>query len=111
MIELWAYLRTMVEEIARGSWRVARSAWWGVPAAPAIFEMRLRCASDIEISMFTASIAIPPGTIVLGIASGHGDDSATIYVHSIYDDDRERVLNELTDLESRVLDLVRGRNR
>lgn len=111
LIELWAYLRMMIGEITRGSGRVARSAWLGMPANPAIFEMPLRCSSDIEISIFTASIAIPPGTIVVGVAGGHNDDTATIFVHSIYDNDRERVLSELADLEGRVIDLVRGRNR
>lgn len=109
--ELWGYLAIMVSEIARGSWRVMRSAWFGMPAAPAIFEMPLRCRSDIEISLFTASIAIPPGTIVVGIAAGRGEDNANIFVHSIYDNDRGRVIAELTELEDRVLDLTRGRRR
>lgn len=109
--ELWAYLMIMASEIARGSWRVARSAWFGMPAAPAIFEIPLQCRSDIEIALFTASIAIPPATIVVGIAAGRGDDNATIFVHSIYDNDRARVTAELMALESRVLDLTRGRGR
>lgn len=109
--EFWAYLVTMVSEISRGSWRVTRSAWFGMPAAPAIFEIPLRCRSDIEIALFTASIVIPPGTIVVGIAAGRGDDNATIFVHSIYDNDRARVTSELMELEGRVLDLVRGRDR
>lgn len=111
LLELWAYVMTMLSEIARGSWRVARSAWFGMPAAPAIFELPLRCRSDIEISLFTASIAIPPGTIVVGVAAGRGQDNATIFVHSIYDNDRVRVTGELMELEGRVLDLVRGRHR
>ena len=109
--ELCAYLWTMLREIARGSWQVARSAWFGMPAAPAIVELPLRCRSDIEVSLFTASIAIPPGTIVVGVASGRGEENATIFVHSIYDNDRERVIAELTDLEGRVLDLTRGRRQ
>lgn len=111
LIEVWAYLRMMTVEIARGSWRVVRSAWFGMPATPAIFEMPLRCSSDIEISVFTASIAIPPGTIVVGVAGGHSDDTATIFVHSVYDNDRERLIGELTELEARVIDMVRGRAR
>lgn len=109
LFELWAYLKTMADEVARGSWRVVRSAWFGMPAAPAILEMSLRCRSDVEISLFTASIAIPPGTIVVGVAGGRGDENATIFVHSTYDNDRQRVMDELVELEGRVIDLVRGR--
>lgn len=111
LYELFAYLALMVSEILRGSWQVVRSVWLGAPAAPAIFEMPLRCCSDIEVSVFTASIAIPPGTIVLGIAAGRGDDSATIFVHSVYDNDRSRVMSSLAKLEGRVLDMTRGRGR
>ncbi|HSO69983.1 MAG TPA: Na+/H+ antiporter subunit E [Arachnia sp.] len=111
LVELWAYLATMFHEIARGSGRVARSAWLGVPSTPAILEMPLRCRSDMEISLFTASIAMPPGTIVVGIAGGRGDDSTTIFVHSVYDNDRERVMAELEEMEGRVIDLFRGRKR
>lgn len=109
LIELWTYLRTIGDEIARGSWRVVRSAWFGMPSEPSILEMPLRCRSDIEISLFTASIAIPPGTIVLGIAGGRGDECATIFVQSTYDNDRQRVMEELLHLEGAVIDLVRGR--
>lgn len=109
LLELWAYLATLGHEIVRGSWRVVRSAWFGMPSTPAIVEMPLRCRSDIEISIFTASIAIPPGTIVLGVAAGRGDECATIFVHSTYDNDRQRVLDELVHLEGRVLDVIRGR--
>lgn len=109
LIALWRYLVLMTEEITRGCVRVARSAWLGHPAAPAILEVPLRCRSDVEISVFTASIAIPPGTIVLGIAAGRGDDGATIFLHSVYDNDRERVMEELTELESRVIALVGGK--
>ncbi len=109
LLELWAYLRTMGDEIVRGSWRVMRSAWFCMPPTPAIVEMSLRCRSDIEISLFTASIAIPPGTIVVGVAAGRREENATIFVHSIYDNDRQRVMDELVHLEGRVLDLIRGR--
>lgn len=109
--QLWAYLAMMTLEISRGSWRVIRSAWFRMPSTPAILEMPLRCRSDIEVSLFTASIAIPPGTIVLGIAGGRGEDSTTIYVHGLYDNDRERMMDDLLELENRVIDLVRGRGR
>ncbi len=109
--EAWAYFVMMLKGITQGSWQVVRSAWFGMPAAPAILEMSLGCRSDIEISLFTASIAITPGTIVLGVAAGRGDDNATIFVHSVYDNDRERVMEELKELEASILDLFRGRHR
>ncbi len=109
--ELWAYLALMSSGITHGSWDVVRSAWFGAPSAPAILEMSLRCRSDVEISLFSASIAITPGTIVLGVAAGRNDDHATIFVHSLYDNDRTRVMKELMELEDSILDLIRGRRR
>lgn len=109
--ELWAYVALMLTGIMQGSWQVLRSAWFGMEATPGIFEMSLRCRSDVEISLFSASIAITPGTIVLGVAAGRGDDNAAIFVHSLYDNDRDSVMADLTEMESTILDLTRGRRR
>lgn len=107
-IALWAYLMAMVGEISRGSWSVVRSAWFGMPSAPAILEMPLRCRSDVEISLFSASIAIAPGTLVVGVAAGRGEENATLFVHSTYDNDRQSVMEGLQRLEGRIIDLLRG---
>lgn len=111
ILELWSYIAMMSKGIAQGSWQVVRTAWFGKDAEPGIFEMPLQCRSDIEISLFGASIAITPGTIVMGVAGGRGDDSATIFVHSLYDNDRQSVMLDLSEMENVILDLTRGRRR
>lgn len=111
ILELWAYMAMMVKGITQGSWQVVRSVWLGMETTPGIFELSLECRSDIEISLFSASIAITPGTIVMGVAAGRGDDSAVIFVHSLYDNDRASVMKDLTEMETTILNLTRGRRR
>lgn len=102
------YLAYLTRHIVSGSWQVVRSAFTrGGLAKPAIVELPLRCASDLEISVFASSITITPGTLVLGVAAADGDTPPTLFVHSLYDNDRRRVIAGLRELETYVLRAVR----
>lgn len=112
LLNVFPYLATMFRGVLEGSWNVVRSAVTpkGV-ARPGIFELPMRCMTDLEISVFASSITITPGTLVLGVAAAEGDQPATLFVHSMYDNDRERVVAGLRHLEDRVLGMLRKKER
>lgn len=110
MLYAVAYLGYVVRELIRGALTVA---WYAVSpelrARPAIVEYPLHCRSDLEVAVFTSSITITPGTVVLGLAGSHGEVPATIFVHSLFGGTREPVVAGLRDMEVRLLRATRGR--
>lgn len=112
LLHVFPYLATLMWGILEGSWNVVRSAVTpGGVARPGIFELPMRCMTDLEISVFASSITITPGTLVLGVAASDSDVPATLFVHSLYDNDRERVTAGLRHLEDRVLAMLRKKER
>ena len=102
------YLGYLVVHIVLGSLAVARSALTrGGAGRPCIVELPLRCITDLEISLLASSITITPGTLVLGVAAAQQETPPTLFVHSLYDNDRERVISGLRALESVVLNATR----
>lgn len=102
------YLGYLFVYIVLGSLNVVRSALSRDGAGrPCIVELPLRCVTDLEISMLASSITITPGTLVLGVAAAYGDHPPTLFVHSLYDNARERVIRGLRELETVVLNATR----
>ena len=103
------YLAWLIAEVVRGSLRVARSSLSRrIGSEPAIIEMPLRCSTDFQITALTSSITITPGTLVVGVASSTAEHPPTIFVHVLFRADRETMLAELTDMETRLLRALRG---
>lgn len=102
------YLGYLFAHIVLGSLAVVRSALTrGGAGKPCIVELPLRCVTDLEVSLLASSITITPGTLVVGVAAAHQDTPPTLFVHSLYDNDRERVVAGLRELESAVLNATR----
>lgn len=74
---------------------------------PAIVEVPLRCETDLEIALFSAAITIPPGTAVIAIAAGDADTPASLFVHSLHQDNEHDILDDLRVLETRLLRVLR----
>lgn len=103
-----SYVVYLVTHIVAGSVNVVLSALSrGGRGTPCIVEFPVRCASDLEVSLLASSITITPGTLVLGVAAADGDTPTTLFVHSLYDNQRERVMDGLRELETHVLNAVR----
>lgn len=107
-----AYIAYLGWHIFTGSLTVARSAWLSKTglAEPAIVEFPMRCRTDFEILFMASSITMTPGTLVLGIAAATPEGApATVFVHSLYDNDRESIVAGLLEMEDKLLKGLRGK--
>lgn len=98
---LWAIITGSVTVVAR----LFRSDY----AAPMIVELPMRCATDLEVTLFASSITITPGTLVTAIAAGTKTSPPVIFVHALFEESEETALEGLIDMESRLLAMTRGR--
>ncbi|MEO9247141.1 Na+/H+ antiporter subunit E [Citricoccus nitrophenolicus] len=104
-----AYLVWLVGQVISGSLTVARrSVRPGRFAEPSIVAFPLRCETDLEVTWMASSITITPGTLVVGTAHGSEAEPVTVFVHSVFDADRDSVREGLRDMEDRLLRMTRG---
>lgn len=104
-----AYVAWLIGQVIAGSLTVARRAV--VPgrfAEPSIVAFPLRCNTDLEVTWMASSITITPGTLVVGTAHGTDSEPVTVFVHSVFDADRESVNEGLWEMEDRLLRMTRG---
>lgn len=103
------YLAWLVGQVIAGSLTVARRALTpGAFAEPSIVAFPLRCSTDLEVTWMASSITITPGTLVVGTAHGSDTEPVTVFVHSVFDADRESVRDGLRQMEDRLLRMTRG---
>ncbi|GAA1671179.1 hypothetical protein GCM10010977_16200 [Citricoccus zhacaiensis] len=103
------YLVWLIGQVISGSLQVARRALTpGTFAEPSIVGFPLRCATDLEVTWMASSITITPGTLVVGTAHGTDTEPATVFVHSVFDSDRDSVRDGLQEMEDRLLRMTRG---
>lgn len=103
------YVAWLIGQVIAGSLTVARRAV--VPgrfAEPSIVAFPLRCNTDLEVTWMASSITITPGTLVVGTAHGTDSEPVTVFVHSVFDADRESVNEGLWEMEDRLLRMTRG---
>lgn len=104
-----SYVLWLVKEIVSGSLRTARKAVTpGRFAEPSIIRYDLRCERDLEVTWMASSITITPGTLVVGTAHGTETEPVTLYVHCVFDQDREEIVAGLREMEDRLLRMLRG---
>ncbi|MCX7622665.1 MAG: Na+/H+ antiporter subunit E [Thermomicrobium sp.] len=73
-------------------------------AQPRIVAYPLRARTDTEITLFANVLALTPGTLPLDVST----DRRVLYVHVMYAQDKEAVLQELErSLERRLLEVLR----
>ena len=99
----------ILSAIVTGSWTIASRLFRADYAQPMIVELPLRCATDLEVTLFASSITITPGTLVAAIAAGTSTQPPVLFVHALFEDSEEDALAGLTDMESRLLAMTRGR--
>lgn len=102
------FISYMLWQIVRNTGRdVASTFKHHTKLHPAIVEIPLRCRSDVEITLFSWAITIPPGSVALAVAAGDSTRPPSMFVHSLYAEDKRETLEELRRLESRLLRTVR----
>ncbi|WP_052465971.1 Na+/H+ antiporter subunit E [Mobilicoccus massiliensis] len=105
-----SYLAYIVAAIGSGTWQICRAAVSRRRLIrPGIVELPLRCRTDGEIVAMSSSITITPGTLVVGTAAATRTAPPTLFVHAMFCSDREAVLADLRDMETRLLRVTRGR--
>jgi multicomponent Na+:H+ antiporter subunit E len=71
---------------------------------PGVVAVPLEARTDVEITLLANLITLTPGSLSLALS----EDRQTLYVHSMFIDDVERVRERIkTGLERRVLELLR----
>lgn len=114
-MRLWNWLSLLafaLKETVVGTARLTASALLPDPGiSPAIVALESRCTTDVEVSLLSALITIPPGTLVVGIAAATDEHPVILYVHSVYGHTREQVIDEMRELETRMLRATRGTRR
>lgn len=106
VLRMLSWLWYLTVQIVIGSARVARLALTGY-SRPAIVEYRSRVATELELALFTSAITITPGTLVLGVAGVPGEEEVIIFVHSLFDNDRDAIEEGLAELEWYLLRALR----
>lgn len=102
------FLSWMTLEIIRGTAQdVAATFKHHSKMHPAIVELPLRCHTDLEVALMAWAITIPPGTAVIAIAAAHGDSPPTMFIHSLHQDNEHDIIEDLRDLETRLLRVLR----
>lgn len=104
-----SYLGFIVWAIITGSLTIVARLFRADYAEPMIVELPMRCATDLEVTLFASSITITPGTLVAAIAAGTSTTPPAIFVHALFEDSEEDALAGLVDMESRLLAMTRGR--
>ncbi|UVI37706.1 Na+/H+ antiporter subunit E [Brevibacterium spongiae] len=104
-----SYVCYIVWAIITGSATIVARLFRTDYAQPMIVELPMRCATDLEVSLFASSITITPGTLVTAIAAGTSTTPPVIFVHALFEDSEADALDGLIDMESRLLAMTRGR--
>lgn len=65
---------------------------------PGIIEVPLEVKSDLEILILNNLVTMTPGTICIDI----DDEKSTMYVHAMYIENRESMLEEVKALENKI---------
>lgn len=75
----------------------------GSTLAPAVVEFRLRSHRPLEVAVLAHLISLTPGTLALEARA----DPPTLFVHGMHAADPQRFADELSDLEDRLLAVMR----
>ncbi|MFU8838754.1 MAG: Na+/H+ antiporter subunit E [Thiohalomonadaceae bacterium] len=70
---------------------------------PGVIAFALRAEKDGEIAIVANLISLTPGTLSLDVSS----DRRVLYIHVMYLTDEAQVVDDLRDLERRILDILR----
>ncbi|MFC0268714.1 Na+/H+ antiporter subunit E [Kushneria aurantia] len=71
--------------------------------SPGVIALELKAQTDLEIAFVANLISLTPGTLSLDIS----DDRRVLYIHAMFLDDEKSLREELQELESRALAVLR----
>lgn len=77
----------------------------GSRVVPGVVRFELRCRSRFEIALLAELLSLTPGTLVLEVRR----EPPVLFVHGMYEPDRDAFVGRLRALEGRMLAAVRRR--
>lgn len=107
-VRLVAFSLWFAGQIVTSSWAVlADILTTGHRSTPRVVRMPLDSRSDFHVATIGTLITLTPGTLTLGVVEHQG--GRALLVHSMYHSDPESALEDLWDMERRMLHgLTRG---
>lgn len=94
------YVWELIKANARVAYDVA-SPSWGI--RPGVIGFPLEAHTPGEITVVANLISLTPGTLSLDVS----DDRRVLYIHAMYIDDETQLIEDLRELERRVLEVLR----
>ena len=94
------FLKELTKANALVAWEVATPRY---NMRPGIVRMPLRCATDLEITLFANLISLTPGTLTLEVT----DEKDALYVHGLHIGTPEAARQQLGRLEDKLLGVMR----
>lgn len=70
---------------------------------PGVFAYPLAAKTDMEITSLANYITLTPGTLSLDVS----DDRSVLFIHAMYLDDEQELIDEIRVVERRILRLLR----
>jgi multicomponent Na+:H+ antiporter subunit E len=70
---------------------------------PGVIAFPLECDTDLEITSLANFITLTPGTLSLDVS----DDRSVLYIHAMYLDDEEALIEDIRGIERRLLRILR----
>lgn len=70
---------------------------------PGVVALPIKAKTDLEITMLANFISLTPGTLSLDVS----DDRRVLYIHAMFLNDEEELLEELKEIERRILEIMR----
>jgi len=72
-------------------------------ANPEFIWIPIRVQSDIEVLLLSNLITMTPGTLTIEVT----DDKKKILIHSLYNDAEGKVVDEINEMQNRIMKLTR----
>lgn len=94
------FLKELIVANTRVAFDVLTPPWY---MKPGVIAVELEAKTDLEIAFVANLISLTPGTLSLDIS----DDRRVLYIHAMFLEDEKAVREELRELESRALAVLR----
>lgn len=99
-----SFIFYLAKELAVSNLRVAADIVTSrVLMTPGVLAFKTEAKTNMEITMLSNVITLTPGTLVLDVS----EDKTTLFVHAMFLDEVDEVLEQLRELEQRLLQVIR----
>ena len=100
-----AFVLYFLKELAKANVEVAWDVitFWEDKSHPRLMAIPVEAESDLELTLLANLVSLTPGTLSLDVSP----DRRHLYVHAMFAEDRQAVIDDVRDLERRLLKVTR----